>query len=75
MRNIFQTDSNNKLIMPTFVLCHAYQEPIDTLSYVEDFDMEFIENDERAVAYRGLDWSYEYDLAINGDPTDTQSAL
>ena len=44
MRNIFQTDSNNKLIMPTFVLCHAYQEPIDTLSYVEDFDFEFVEN-------------------------------
>ena len=25
--------------------------------------------------YRDLDWSIEYDLAINGDPNDTQSAL
>ena len=40
-----------------------------------DLLMEFIETDERAVEYRGLDWSQEYDLAINGDPTDTQSAL
>ena len=28
-----------------------------------------------AESYRGLDWSHEYDLAINGDPNDTQSAL
>lgn len=40
-----------------------------------DMLMEFIEKDERAAAYRGLDWSLEYDLAINGDPNDTQSAL
>lgn len=40
-----------------------------------DMLMEFIEKDERCVKYRGLDWSYEYDLAINGDPNDTQSAL
>jgi regulator of RNase E activity RraA len=40
-----------------------------------DLLMEFIETDERAAAYRGLDWSLEYDLAINGDPNDTQSAL
>ena len=40
-----------------------------------DLLMEFIEKDERAAEYRGLDWSYEYDLAINGDPNDTQSAL
>jgi hypothetical protein len=40
-----------------------------------DLLMEFIESDERAADYRGLDWSQEYDLAINGDPTDTQSAL
>ena len=30
---------------------------------------------ERAAAYRDIDWSKEYDLARNGDPTDTQSAL
>lgn len=40
-----------------------------------DLLMEFIESDERAADYRGLDWSQEYDFAINGDPTDTQSAL
>ena len=40
-----------------------------------DLLMEFIETDERAAAYRGMDWSVEYDLAINGDPNDTQSAL
>ena len=40
-----------------------------------DLLMEFIETDERAAQYRGMDWSHEYDLAINGDPTDTQSAL
>ena len=40
-----------------------------------DLLMDFIEKDDRAAAYRGLDWSKEYDLAINGDPTDTQSSL
>ena len=40
-----------------------------------DLLMDFIEKDDRAAAYRGLDWSEEYDLAINGDPNDTQSAL
>lgn len=40
-----------------------------------DLLMEFIRTDERAAAYRDIDWSREYDLARNGDPTDTQSAL
>lgn len=40
-----------------------------------DLLKEFIENDDRAAEYRGLDWSLEYDLAINGDPNNTQSAL
>lgn len=40
-----------------------------------DLLMEFIRTDERAAAYRDIDWSKEYDLACNGDPTDTQSAL
>lgn len=40
-----------------------------------DLLMKFIETDERAAEYRGFDWSHEYDLAINGDPSDTQSAL
>ena len=40
-----------------------------------DLLMDFIKNDPRGEQYRGLDWSHEYDMAINGDPTDTQSAL
>ncbi len=40
-----------------------------------DLLLDWIEKDERATAYRGLDWSLEYDLAINGDLNDTQSAL
>ena len=40
-----------------------------------DLLMEFIRTDERAAAYRDIDWSKEYDLARNGDPSDTQSAL
>ena len=40
-----------------------------------DLLMEFIESDERAAEYRGLDWSHEYYLADHGDPSDTQSAL
>ena len=40
-----------------------------------DLLMEFIRTAERAAAYRDIDWSKEYDLARNGDPTDTQSAL
>ena len=40
-----------------------------------DLLMEFIERDERAADYRGLDWSQEYEYAANGDPNDTQSAL
>jgi len=40
-----------------------------------DLLLDFIKNDDRAEAYRGLDWSHEYYLADNGDPTDTQSAL
>ena len=44
---------------------------------VEMLDMliEWIKTDPRGEQYRDLDWSHEYDLAINGDPTDTQSAL
>ena len=44
---------------------------------VEMLDLltEWIQTDERGAQYRDLDWSKEYDLAINGDPNDTQSAL
>ena len=40
-----------------------------------DLLMDFIRTDPRGEEYRNLDWSHEYDLARNGDPTDTQSAL
>ncbi len=40
-----------------------------------DLLMDFIQNDPRGEKYRDLDWSTEYDLARNGDPNDTQTAL
>ena len=40
-----------------------------------DLLMEYIRTDPEAEAYRDIDWSKEYDLARNGDPNDTQSAL
>ncbi len=40
-----------------------------------DMLMDFIQNDPRGEKYRDLDWSREYDLARNGGPNDTQSAL
>lgn len=40
-----------------------------------DLLIEFIRTDDRAAEYRTLDWSKEYDMARNGDPNDTQSAL
>ncbi len=40
-----------------------------------DLLMDFIKTDDRGIPYRDLDWSQEYDLAINGDPNDTQTAL
>ncbi len=35
----------------------------------------FIQTDPRGADYRDLDWSHEYDMAIHGDPSSTQSAL
>lgn len=40
-----------------------------------DMLMDFIRTDPRGEPYRDLDWSKEYDLARNGDPNDTQTAL
>ncbi len=40
-----------------------------------DLLVDFIKNDPRGAEYRHLDWSHEYELARNGDPNDTQSAL
>lgn len=51
---------------------------IDRATWTEemlDLLMEFIRTDPRGEPYRELDWSREYDLARNGDPNDTQSAL
>ncbi len=40
-----------------------------------DLLTEWIRTDPRGEEYRDLDWSKEYDLARNGDPNDTQTAL
>ena len=40
-----------------------------------DMLVNWIRTDPRGEAYRDLDWSKEYDLARNGDPDDTQTAL
>ncbi len=40
-----------------------------------DLLVKFIKEDPRGEEYRDLDWSKEYDLARNGDPNDTQTAL
>ena len=40
-----------------------------------DLLTDFIQKDPRGEPYRDLDWSDEYDKAINGDPNDTQTAL
>ena len=45
-----------------------YQAMLDMLT-------EWIRTDPRGEEYRDLDWSKEYDLARNGDPNDTQTAL
>ena len=51
---------------------------IDRATWTEemlDMLLEWINTDPRGEAYRDLDWSHEYDLARNGDPDDTQTAL
>ncbi|MBQ8509620.1 MAG: RraA family protein [Clostridia bacterium] len=51
---------------------------IDRNTWTEDMlDLlvKFIKEDPRGEEYRDLDWSKEYDLARNGDPNDTQTAL
>lgn len=40
-----------------------------------DFLMEFINTNEAAAEFRGIDWTTEYELARNNDPNDTQSAM
>ena len=40
-----------------------------------DLLVDYINTNEAAAKYRDIDWSKEYGLAANGDPTDTQSAL
>jgi len=40
-----------------------------------DMLMDFIQNDPQGEEFRILDWSEEYDMARNGDPNDTQTAL
>ena len=64
----FEMISQNKFTTAQIDMNTWSEEMLDLL-------MEFIRTDERAAAYRDIDWSKEYDLARNGDPTDTQSAL
>ena len=40
-----------------------------------DLLLKFIQENPEGEPYRDIDWSEEYDLARNGDPNDTQSAL
>lgn len=40
-----------------------------------DLLVEYIQTNDKAAEYREIDWSEEYDMAVNGDPNDTQSAL
>ena len=40
-----------------------------------DLLVEWINTDPRGEKYRDLDWTPEYELARNGDPNDTQTAL
>lgn len=40
-----------------------------------DLLMEFIDTNEAAAEFRGIDWSMEYELARNSGPNDVQSAL
>lgn len=40
-----------------------------------DLLINFIKKDPRAKEFRNLDWTEEYNLAENGDPNDTQTAL
>lgn len=51
---------------------------IDKNTWTEEMlDMltQWIRTDPRGEEFRDLDWSKEYDLARNGDPDDTQTAL
>ena len=51
---------------------------IDRVTWTEemlDMLVEWIKTDPRGEKFRHLDWSHEYDLARNGDPNDTQTAL
>jgi len=40
-----------------------------------DMLLDWIKNNPLGENYRELDWSKEYELARNGNPNDTQTAL
>ena len=51
---------------------------IDRATWTEemlDMLVDWIKTDARGEKYRDLDWSHEYQLAREGDPDDTQTAL
>jgi hypothetical protein len=69
-----QFSTSNKVDL----LTKALAAQIDRNTWTEemlDMLLEWIKNDPRGEEYRDLDWSKEYDLARNGDPNDTQTAL
>lgn len=62
------------------MICHGKftTAQIDKNTWTEemlDMLLDWIKTDPRGEGYRDLDWSKEYDLARNGDPNDTQTAL
>ena len=64
----FEMISQNKLTTAQIDKNVWSEEMLDQL-------VAFIRADERAAAYRGLDWTQEYELARRLDPASTQSAL
>jgi regulator of RNase E activity RraA len=64
----FEMISQNKFTTAQIDRATWSEEMLDML-------VEWIRTDPRGEKYRHLDWSHEYDLARNGDPDDTQTAL
>ncbi len=54
---------------------YEYVVKLPIIDYHNHLSILDIKTDPRGEEYRDLDWSKEYDLARNGDPNDTQTAL
>ena len=64
----FEMISQNKFTTAQIDRATWTKEMLDMLT-------EWIQTDPRGEKYRDLDWSHEYDLALNGNPDDTQTML